>query len=145
MKYKAAHRMRPRSHYYTKSIGWCLVINIYTLTKSQVFLVSRSEIAVLWGSDQSKDFARFFENLVCVVSIFGLMITFITKSSITCESTYIWLHFSKKDHFPRSKACAKTDSLKNAKNRQKMNFYSLKNAKNRQKIAKIGTLKSFQR
>ena len=30
------------------------------------------------------------------------------------------LNFSKKNHCPKTKAYAKTDSLKNAKNRQKM-------------------------
>ena len=39
--------------------------------KFQVFLMSRTEIGILQGPDQSMYFARFFENMVWVVSIFG--------------------------------------------------------------------------
>ena len=48
------------------------------------------------------------------------MVNVMKKSFTARESTQIGLNFSKKNHCPKSKACAKTDSLKNAKNLQKM-------------------------
>ena len=45
--------------------------------------MSRTEIGTLQGIDQSANFARFFENLACVVLIFGLMGTAVEKPFIT--------------------------------------------------------------
>ena len=47
------------------------------------------------------------------------------KSLIAHKSRYSGLNFSKKNHCPRSEAFAKTDSLKNAPNRQKEQNWDL--------------------
>ena len=47
VKYRTAHQIRSRSRDFTKFTGWYHVIHISTLTKFQVFLMSRTEISIL--------------------------------------------------------------------------------------------------
>ena len=76
--------------------------------------MSRTEIGILEGSDQSADFARFSK--ICIVKIFGLIFTVIKKLISHVKSRKILLS--------KVKGLCKTDSLENA-------VRSSRNGKNR--------------
>ena len=86
------------------------------------------------GQDQSADFARFSENRVCIILIFGSRLTDMRISLILSKSKYIGFIFSEKSGLGfKFKACVKRDSWKNYVKNNKQMSKTDKDVKKRQK------------